>query len=185
MRTLVPAVVVCLALGAVGCGDPVRAPLDVNWTFGGLDCDQVGVTAIHVQLDRELLNPSDFSCVDRSGGVTTGAHLGNFLLGNYRLTVSGLDTTGAALTSVTVDVRVNRGDNVVQVDAPAPAIAAAELRFSFASGITGGMTCAEAQVDTVRVFVDPAADGSGGFDAGSVPCSSNGIDGAEVSPLTP
>jgi hypothetical protein len=181
MRTLVPSIVVCLALAAAGCGDPARAPLDVNWSFGGLDCDQVGVATIHLQMDHELLNPSDFSCIDRSGGVTTGAHLGNFLVGNYRITISGLDTSGATLTSVTADVRINRGDNVVQVDAPAPAIAVADLTFSFA----GGMTCAEAQVDTVRVFVDPAANGSGGIDAGLVPCTSNGIDGAEVSPLTP
>jgi hypothetical protein len=182
MRTLVSSILACAAVAAAsGCSDPVRAPLDVNWKFAGLDCDQVGIATIHVDIDREALNPSDSSCLDSRGGVTTGAHLGNFLVGSYRITVTGLDTSGAQITSATVDFRVDRGNNVVQVDAPAPAVAKALLHFSFA----GGMTCAEAQVDNVQVFVDPAANGSGGTDAGVVPCNSNGIDGAEVSPLTP
>src|SRR4051812_45337670 len=122
MRTHVPSILLCLAAGvaAAGCGNPTRAPLDVNWTFGGLDCDQVGIATIHVQIAGEALNPSDFACLDRSGGVTTGAHLGNFLVGNYRLTIAGFDASDAQVTTTTVDVRVERGENLVQVDVPPP-----------------------------------------------------------------
>src|SRR5438045_9525610 len=115
MRTLVPAVVLCLALGASGCADPVRAPLDVNWSFGGLDCDQVGVATIHLQMDRELLNPSDYSCFDSRGNVTTGAHLGNFLVGDYNLTVTGLDSSGAEILRRTRTAHVARRDNLADV----------------------------------------------------------------------
>src|SRR5438045_9464703 len=116
MRTLVPAVVLCLALGASGCADPVRAPLDVNWSFGGLDCDQVGVATIHLQMNRELLNPSDYSCFDSRGNVTTGAHLGNFLLGYYNLIVIGLDTSGTEILRGTRTAHVGRGYNLVDLD---------------------------------------------------------------------
>ncbi|MFL5406732.1 MAG: hypothetical protein ACJ79O_12825 [Myxococcales bacterium] len=172
MRTLVPSILACLALAAFGsgCGNPERAPLEVGWNFGGLDCDQVGVETIHVEIDRELLNPSDFACFDRSGGVTTGAALGVFLIGNYRITVIGFDAQGNELAQGTQDFHIARGNNLVEV----PVAAAAELNFSFA----GGMTCSEAQVDEVQVRVD-------GVDAGTVPCSSGGIDGALVYPLEP
>jgi hypothetical protein len=47
----------------------------------------------------------------------------------------------------------------------------------FALGFNGAMTCAEAQVDVVRIFVD-------GTSAGDVACDTNGVEGALISPLT-
>jgi len=279
MRTLVPSIAACLVLAAAGgCSDPVRAPLDVSWTFGTLDCDQVGISTIHVEVAKELLNPSDFACIDpTSRGVTTGAHLGAFLLGQYSITVVGFDATGAEVIRGSKVISVRRGENVVTVDAggavtlrwtfagstcaqagvtamnlsvdgnvitdaagnpdipctqasqdaaqispllagshsfdlvglvngapsyaasvqsvavqdgqdrqlpvdlpaAAPTTATADLQFSF-----GGLTCAAARVDTVRVRVDPFPDGTGGIDAGEVPCNANGVDGAEVTGLS-
>src|SRR5256885_1397291 len=146
MRTLVPAVVVCLAFGAVsGCSDPVRAPLDVKWSFGGLDCDQVGVATIHLQMDRELLNPNDYSCFDSRGNVTTGAHLGDFLLGDYQLTVIGLDVSGTEILRGTRTAHVARGNNLVEVDIGG----SVTLRWTFG----GGLSCAQAGGSVVNLRV--------------------------------
>jgi hypothetical protein len=58
--------------------------------------------------------------------------------------------------------------------------------WSFAGGVLGGMFCDEAQVDTVRLFLDPAANGSGGTLVGDFPCTGqNNVDGVAVSNLTP
>jgi hypothetical protein len=175
MRTLVPSILACLSLAAFtsGCGNPERAPLDVSWTFGTLDCDQVGVETIHVEIDREILNPSDFSCFDRSGGITTGAHLGNFLLGQYTVTVIGFDATGAEVIEGTKVVTVGRGQNVAEVDAGG----AVTLEWTF-----DGLSCAQASVTTVNLSVDGTliTDVNGSPD---IPCTQAGQDAAQIAPL--
>jgi hypothetical protein len=176
MRTLVPSILACVTLAAVatGCGHPERAPLDVNWTFGTLDCDQAGVATIHVDVAHELLNPNEFSCIDpRTGGVTTGASLGSFLLGQYTITVIGLDSTGAEIVEGTKTVSVARGQNVAQVDAGG----AVTLQWTF-----DGLSCADAQVD----FVNLSVDGTLITDAGGhadIPCNQAGQDAAQIAPL--
>jgi hypothetical protein len=176
MRILVPSIVVCLALAAGGCADPVRAPLDVNWSFGGLDCDQVGVATIHLQMDRELLNPSDYSCLDSRGNVTTGAHLGSFLLGDYNLTVIGLDASGTEILRGTRTAHVARGTNLVEVDIGG----SVTLRWTFG----GGLTCAQAGVTVVNLSIDGSVitDAAGNPD---IPCTQAGQDAAQISPLLP
>ena len=176
MRTLVPAVVLCLAFGvAGGCADPVRAPLDVNWSFGGLDCDGVGVATIHLVMDRELLNPSDYSCLDSRGNVTRGAHLGNFLLGDYHLTVVGLDASGAEILRGTRTAHVARGNNLVEVDIGG----SVTLHWTF-----GGASCALAGVSVVNLSVDGSVvtDAAGNPD---IPCTQAGQDASQISPLLP
>jgi len=75
-------------------------------------------------------------------------------------------------------------DTSAPVDLPrgSPTAGLADVFFSFA----GGLTCAEAQVDEVQVFIDVNADGSGGVDpnGGPVPCSVGGVDGTEF-PIAP
>jgi hypothetical protein len=175
MRNLVPSIVLCLAFAAAGCGDPVRAPLDVNWSFGGLDCDQVGVATIHLQMDRELLNPSDYSCIDSRGNVTTGATLGNFLLGDYNLTVIGLDASGQEILRGTRTAHVARGNNLVDVDIGG----SVTLRWTF-----GGGTCGQASVTFVNLSVDGSVitDAAGNPD---IPCTQAGQDAANIAPLLP
>jgi hypothetical protein len=176
MRTLVPSILACLALAAVssGCGNPERAPLSVNWTFGTLDCDQAGIATIHVEVAHELLNPSDFSCIDpRSGGVTFGADLGNFLLGQYTVTVIGLDATGAEVVEATRTVSVVRGKNVVQVDAGG----AITLQWTF-----NGLTCAQAGVRSMNLSVDGSVI-TDGFGHPDIPCTQSGQDAAQIAPL--
>jgi hypothetical protein len=68
----------------------------------------------------------------------------------------------------------------VDLAASVPTTATADLRFTFS-----GQSCAAARVDSVRVRVDPDANGFGGIDAGTVPCNANGIDGAIVTGLQP
>jgi len=175
MRTLVAAAVLCLACAVAGCSDPVRAPLDVNWSFGGLDCDQVGVATIHLQMDRELLNPSDYSCFDGRGNVVTGAHLGNFLLGDYNVTVVGLDSSGTEILRGTRTAHVARGDNLVDVDISG----SVTFRWAF-----NGQTCAQAQVSFVNLSVDGniITDAAGNP---NIPCTQAGQDAAQISPLLP
>src|SRR5438067_13167484 len=177
MRTLVPAVVLCLAFGvAGGCADPVRAPLDVNWSFGGLDCDGVGVATIHLVMDRELLNPSDYSCLDSRGDVTRGAHLGNFLLGDYHLTVVGLDASGAEILRGTRTAHVARGNNLVEVDIGG----SVTLRWTFG----GGLSCAQAGVSVVNLSVDGSVitDAAGNP---AIPCTQAGQDAGQIAPMLP
>ena len=294
MRLHVPALAVAAALAAAvpGCGDPARAPVRVAWTFAGQTCLEAGVATIQVDIEHILLTPNRFDCRTASGDINVAAEVGSYLLGPYKVTVTGYDADFTVLYQTTQDFTVQRGDNVINVDAkpppagsmtllwtfagrscaqagvsavhigldgvvvtdgqgnadipcnsgqdstqisplapgrhvvdlvglrngqpayardgiqvnvtanqdtqvrvdlPAaqPTSATAELSWDglqagegFAPGVFGGLTCSEAQVDTVRIFLDPAPDGSGGTDVGDVPCTSNNVAGAEVTPLT-
>lgn len=274
-------------LAAAACA-PSRADLTLNWTFAGQTCAAAGVDHVQVDIQGETLNPNVFACVNPGQTLNTGAYLGRYLLGNYNLTLTGLDAQGRILYQAVSVVTVRAGGSVLALDAPAAQTSgtgsgSATLRYNFAGktcaaanvtlvhisvdgavlvdannnadlpcsqgGVDGisvaplspgghvvdiaglvngqvayalqgiqvtvtagqdasvtpslpaaapttgsaelhwsfvnGMTCAQAQVDTVHVFFDPAADGSGGVDAGSVPCSAAGVDGATFDGLSP
>lgn len=287
MRKLFVGVGVVGLFAAASCA-PSRANLTLNWTFnGGQTCSQAGVATIQVDIQGEVLSPNQFACVNSNTTINTGADLGRYLLGNYNLTLTGLDAQGAILDQVTSVATVRGGGSVVSLDAlPVHSTAgggSATLRYTFngkscaaanvtvvhisvdgsvlldagnnadlpcsQAGIDGvtvaplsagghvfdvaglvngqvayalqglsvtvangqdtavtpslpaatpttgsaeltwsfvnGMTCAQAQVDSVHVFFDPGADGSGGVDAGSVPCAASGVDGATFDGLAP
>ncbi len=185
-----------LAVAAAGCGDPRRADVQVSWTFAGQTCQQAGVAVIQVDVAHEALTPNQFFCHDpKDGSLRTGAILESFLFGTYRVTVSGLDADGAVLYQSSQDFTVQAGQNLVQVDAKS-AFATADVAWDallssggFALGALGAMTCSEAQVDKVRIRLDPRPDGTGGTALNDVPCASFDADGkefagAQVSPLT-
>ncbi len=177
MRRLV--LLASLALAAA-CA-PGRADLTVDWTFAGKSCDAAGVSKIQVAIEGEVLNPDTFNCVQPAGQINTGAYLGRYLLGNYNLTVYGLDANSNVLYQNTVQVQVGRGGTTVAVDAaPNPAApGSVTLRWSF-----NGQSCAASGVTVVNASVDNQVltDANNNPD---LPCSQNGVDGVQVSPLSP
>jgi hypothetical protein len=170
-----------LATAAVfgsGCGDPARGHLQVNWTFAGNSCLAAGVHTIQVDIAHELLNPNQFSCDLGSSGIAGGADLGTYLVGQYTLTISGLDADGVVLYQTQQVVSVQRGDNVLQIDVPRVPGGSMSVNWTFAS-----LSCAQAGVTSVRMSLDGAlilAQGSV-----DIPCRSNGADGTSISPVAP
>jgi hypothetical protein len=174
------------ALALAACGDPKRGEVLVHWTFAGQDCQQAGVHTIQVDIAGEILTPNQFLCINPSNNtMNVGADLGAFFLGTYNLTVTGLDVDGGSVFQSSQSFAVS-GDVDVNIDVQAlpSTVAKADVSWDaltstggFVPGANGAMTCAEAQVDTVRIIVD-------GTPAGDVACDTNGVEGALISPLT-
>src|SRR5207237_7121490 len=130
--------------------------------------------------------PNQFFCTDpRDGSLRVGADLGPFFLGTYNVTVTGLDVDLVSVFQSSQSFTVN-GDIDVNIDVQAlpSTVATADVSWDaltstggFVPGANGAMTCAEAQVDTVRILVD-------GTSAGDVACDTAGVEGAQISPLT-
>jgi hypothetical protein len=177
MRTAAVAAVLGLA-ASWGCSDPGRADLAVQWTFGGVSCDQAGIATIHVEIAGELLTPSDFACKE-PGGIVTGAQLGRFLYGNYSITVIGYDAAGAEVGRASQSFTVHSGKNVVDVDVPLPPEGSVTLTWDFA-----GQNCAQAGISSVRVDTDGFIifNQNGAID---LPCTEAGVDGIHLSGMTP
>jgi len=177
-RTAMAALAAAAAFGS-GCGDPARGHLQVNWTFAGNSCLAAGVHTIQVDIAHELLSPNQFSCDLGSSGIAGGADLGTYLVGQYTLSISGLDANGVVLYQTQQVVSVQRGDNVLPIDVPRVAGGSISVNWTFAS-----LNCVQAGVTSVRMSLD------GGLikdQAGSVdlPCRSNGSDGTSISPVAP
>src|SRR5207237_10579281 len=131
--------------------------------------------SIHLVMDREPLKPSDYSCLDSRGNVTTGAHLGNFLVGDYHVTVIGLDASGAEILRGTRTAHVARGNNLVEVDIGG----SVTLRWTF-----GGVGCAQAGVSVVNLSVDGSVVTAAASNP-HIPCTKAAQDGAQIVPLPP
>ena len=179
MRKLFVGVGVVGLLAAAACG-PSRSDLTLNWTFGGQVCTLAGVSTIQVDIQGETLSPNQFACVNPDNTINTGAYLGQYLHGNYNLTLSGLDGQGAILYQTVSAVTVGGGSNNVNLDAvrAVGSGGSATLRYTFA-----GKNCAAANVSVVHISVD----GSVLVDANNnadLPCSQGGIDGVGISPLS-
>jgi hypothetical protein len=191
MRAGRTAMVGVAALVVAACADPRRGDVRVFWTFAGQNCQQAGVNVIQIDVANELLSPNRYFCIDpnNSSLMRTGADLGPFLFGTYDLTVTGLSADGTIMFQASQSFTV-RGDIDVNIDLSGVPTAdvswdAVNSTGGFMVGANGAMTCEEAQVDTVRIFVDPNPDGTGGTSAGDVACNTNGTEGAIVAPLTP
>src|SRR5262245_43872260 len=167
-----------LAVLSPGCADPKRGDVQVVWTFAGQTCQQAGVDRIQVDIANELLNPNQFSCFNSDGSINVGADLGAFLFATYDLTVTGLDSGGAILYQTSQPFTV-RGDTVLNVDLQAAPTGSISLDWTFA-----GLSCAQAQVTSVRMSLDGhfIQTASGSLD---VPCSAGGVEGTSISPLVP
>jgi hypothetical protein len=96
-----------------------------------------------------------------------------------------------ALPNLQVSVADRADTNVhVNLQPAQPTFATADVSWDalasaggFALGKQGALTCAEAQVDVVRIALDPNVDGTGGTFAGEVACDTGGVKGAQVSPI--
>ena len=180
MRKLLVAVGAVGLLAAAACA-PSRSDLTLNWTFnGGQTCAQAGVATVQVDIRGEALVPNQFACGNGSS-INTGAYLGRYLLGNYDLTVSGLDAQGGILYQAVSVVTVRAGGSVVTLDAvpvQSTTSGSATLRYTF-----GGKGCAAANVSVVHISVDGVVllDATNNAD---LPCSQGGIDGVSVAPLS-
>jgi hypothetical protein len=195
MRAAGTAMLGLAVLSVAACGDPRRGDVQVLWTFNGQNCQQAGVNVIQIDVANEVLSPNRYFCIDPNDAslMRTGADLGPFLFGTYDLTLTGFDADGTIVFQASQSFIV-RGDVSVNVDLQrvGSTVASADLSWDalnstggFAPGVNGAMTCDEAQVDTVRIAVDPNPDGTGGTSAGDVACNTSGVEGAVVSPLSP
>jgi hypothetical protein len=177
--------------------DVPRVPggsISLNWTFGGLTCAQAGVTSVRLSVDGVLItdqaNSVDVAC--SSAGVD-GTSISPLAPGPHRIDLVGMRGAQPSYSLSNVQASVaDRADTNVRVNlSPAqPTFATADVSWDalasgggFALGTLGAMTCAEAQVDVVRIALDPNGDGTGGTFAGEVACDSDGVEGAQVSPI--
>jgi hypothetical protein len=189
-------VVLTLATAAIAaCGGPSRSDVIVDWTFeGGKNCFDAGLADIQFAIDNEVLDPNHFVC--NSDGSPSGVGLGIFLIGDYQLTISGVDGAGVVTHQIvqTLHVRgAQRGRtctdassssdvcDIISIDVPKVADSTtALLTWTFSPG----PDCATANVQQVIIFVDPDPNFTTG-NAGTVACSTMGTQGASVAPLTP
>jgi metal-sulfur cluster biosynthetic enzyme len=165
--------------------------ISVNWTFAGLTCAQAGVTSVRISVDGALIldqgGSIDLACSANGVDGTSISPLGPGLHHVYLVGVKG-GVPSYWLQDVQVTVS-NGADTSVQANLPLsrPSFAIADVSWDalasgggFALGTLGAMTCAEAQVDVVRITLDPNPDGSGGTPAGDVACDTGGVEGAQV-----
>src|SRR4051794_18648812 len=168
-------------VAAAACGAS-QSEVEVDWTFAGASCGQAGVAFIQVDIANETLSPNQFTCAEAS----LGANLGTYLSGDYQITVTGMDGNGFIThqTTQTIQVRAGRS-NLFNIDVPLIATGPVNTGSATLSWTFDGKSCAAATVDTVRILVDPDANGNGGINAGDVACSTMGTDGASVEGIDP
>jgi len=168
-------------VAAAACG-PSQSEVEVDWTFAGASCDQAGVAFIRVDIANETLSPNQFSCAEAS----LGADLGTYLSGDYQITVTGMAPDGSITHQATQTIQVRGGHrNLFTIDVPLIATAPETTGSATLTWTFDGKSCAAATVDTVRILVDPDANGNGGINAGDVACSTMGTDGASVEGIDP
>jgi hypothetical protein len=161
------------ALFAAACA-PAREDVEVDWTFGGKACDAAGVATIQVDIAGEVLTPDHFSCHDAS----FGADLGTYLVGNYSITITGLDANNTIIYQTTQTIQVRGGGKqTFTIDVP-PTTGEVTLHWTF-----GGKSCAAAGITVVHASVDNQVL-LGSNNSPDLPCSQGGIDGTTVGPLS-
>jgi hypothetical protein len=116
-----------------------------------------------------------------------GAQIAPLLAGAHSFDLVGLSGGTPVYAAGGVVIGVQDGQDLrFAIDLPQvaqPLTATADLTFSFGST---GLTCTQAGLNTVRIFIDPNPDGSQGPQTAvdDVACT-NGVVGATVAPLDP
>lgn len=180
LRLLSTLAVLLLGTGCVikndGGSAPLPGDLDVLWTFGdGRTCFDLGGYVDHVVVQipgQALQNAGVFGC--QVGGVQ-GIHLSNFSGGDYAVTVDAVDRFGVSLYRGTSSVRIDGSRSVSLIlssTSQGGGYGAVQLRFGFLDAMRRRLSCAQAGVGQVQVQIDNAA-------PAWVPCSVNGVDGAD------
>jgi hypothetical protein len=161
------------AIAAAACS-PAREDVEVDWTFAGQTCAVAGVATIYMDIAGERLNPDHYTCAEAPVGVG----LGTFLVGDYQLTISGYDRSGALAYQTTQVLQVRHGQSAFAVDVePVGGTGQVTLHWSF-----DGRSCAQAGIATVHASVDNQVL-TDANDNADLPCSQQGIDGATIDPL--
>ncbi|TMA92831.1 MAG: hypothetical protein E6J63_00680 [Deltaproteobacteria bacterium] len=174
-----------LLLAAAACGGgPSRGHLVVDWTFAGRSCADAGVANIRVAIANEVLTPDTFNCQESNGQINIGVDLGTYFTGDYQLTISGYDANNVVTHEQTQTVAVHQGENSYAIDVPQVAVTTGSAALTWSFDVDH-KSCAAANVQKVTILVDPDSGGNGGTNAGTVPCSTMGTDGASVESITP
>jgi hypothetical protein len=153
----------------------VGGSITLLWKFGGLTCAQAGVSVVHVTLDgldvTDNAGRVDLPCTTNLGDGTTIAPVA---AGAHSIDLEGLKGGQVAYSLQNVSATVTDGTDTSLSPNLAPvstSTATADLRWTFA-----GMSCADAEVSTVRLSVNGGA-------ITEVPCSANAVDGVLVTNL--
>jgi hypothetical protein len=165
---------------------PTTQPLapgnvDLLWSFGdGLTCNQLAgqVSEIVVTIPGETLAGNGVYSCESSG--TQGIELQDFAGGDYNYTIDAMDSTG------TVSLYHAEGTFEVNGDISVPVTltrtsnnngdATLQLRWDFLDATNARHNCSAAGIDNVQVTI-------GSYAPQVVPCSANGVDGADFSNL--
>ena len=151
--------------------------ITILWTFAGQTCAQSGVTAVRVSLDGVLVadgnNNVNLPCNNNGDDGTT---ISGVDPGVHQVDLKAIRNGQVAYTLTNLTATVEEGFDT-ELDpnliASSTTSASASLGWSFA-----GMSCADARVQIVRVFVD----GSG--TPLETACTSGGIDGTVITGLS-
>jgi hypothetical protein len=174
-RRFVCLLVCAAAVASVGCYSTTAfAPVEIDYTFGGKSCLDVGVATIQINVAGEVLTPNTFSCAQADIGVDIGPHA----VGFYTITIQGFDANGNLLSATTTQIQVlNVARNVITIDLPAVASPGGTLTLLWTFG---GQSCAQAGVSSVRVSLDGTfvTDANNNTD---LPCTVAGTDGTTIS----
>jgi hypothetical protein len=149
----------------------------LDWTFDGLSCAQADVSYVRVSLDgQELTDDRGDPFIPCTQDGFDGVVIGPVDAGPHSIDLVAYQGNAVnwTLSGLPVDVALGYPAYLsAELVSAAGNAAAASISWTFA-----GLSCAQAQATSVQVLVD-------GVDAGTVPCSTGGVDGAVVSPLSP
>jgi hypothetical protein len=163
---------------------PPQGSVTLTWDFAGQGCAQAGITSVSVDADGFLvLNENGGIQLPCSQSGVAGVQIFGLSPGSHFFDVVAMrgSTPAFYLQDISAAVADGQDTPVGASLQPGPVPGPiADVFWSFAGGVFGGMFCDEAQVDTVRLFLDPAGNGSGGTLVGDFPCTQNQVDGVSL-----
>jgi hypothetical protein len=154
--------------------------IDFIWSFSdGNTCSTLGssVGGIQISIPGQVLANNGYYPCETTG--VQGIELQNFAGGDYSATIQALDSTGTiTLYQGTGTFEVNGNVTVTMTLSPVNTSGPGtlQIRWSFLDANQDHLDCAAAGVDNVQVTIGPYA-------PEVVPCSANGVDGADFSNL--
>ncbi|HUJ26806.1 MAG TPA: hypothetical protein VLW85_12355 [Myxococcales bacterium] len=161
----------------------------LSWTFNGQTCAQAGITTVHVSADNQVIlgtdDSPDLPCT--ASNSVDGATIGPFPAGEHSFDLVGLDSGGTARYALNgFQLTVVAGQNTPgspDLMPASPTTAEADLTWTFSASGSAPMSCTQAGVTTVQIFLDPDANGNGGTDQGTFACHNGTVDGISLSPM--
>ena len=182
MRSTIAALAL-VVLATAACA-PDRRDVQINWTFGtgaGQSCSAAGVATIEIDIGGLRLYPNQFDC---AGSSATGVDLGNLIVGDYGVIITGLDSNGNPLFQTEPVISVVSGQNPNVFNFVVPPVSAEQGVADDQGELTllwtfNGQSCADAGVSTVTVTLDGTAV-TYDNDNAALPCDQFGVDGISI-----